>query len=327
MMKVLYGIQGTGHGHISRARDIIPQLAQIYDLDVLISGYNNKLKIDYPIRYKLNGISFVYGHGGISITQSLRRLRIGQFLKDVKELPVRDYDLIISDFEPITAWAARLRGVHSLNLSHQASFISDKIPRPPKISSFAEGVIRNFAPCDEAIGFHFQNYDAFILPPIIRKEIRDLDPYKAKHITVYLPAWSVNDLVEVFEKLDFVEWQVFTPYVETQERNGNITLLPISNEKFLKSVEGCIGLVTSSGFESCAEAMFLGKKLFTVPIRNQYEQYCNAAALRGMGVSVRFPDEIDSLEDDLEMWLHSDEKVALPTYATAKDVVQQLQPA
>jgi hypothetical protein len=46
------------------------------------------------------------------------------------------------------------------------------------------------------------------------------------------------------------------------------------------------GVVTSAGFETCAEAMYLGKKLLVIPIRNQYEQACNAAALEQLGVHV-----------------------------------------
>ena len=37
-MKILYAIQGTGNGHLSRARDIIPILQKKGDVDILVSG-------------------------------------------------------------------------------------------------------------------------------------------------------------------------------------------------------------------------------------------------------------------------------------------------
>ncbi|MGL5401221.1 MAG: glycosyltransferase family protein, partial [Plesiomonas shigelloides] len=38
-MKLLYGIQGTGNGHLSRARELVPALrAQGIRVDVLCSG-------------------------------------------------------------------------------------------------------------------------------------------------------------------------------------------------------------------------------------------------------------------------------------------------
>jgi predicted glycosyltransferase len=37
-MKVLYAIQGTGNGHLSRAEDIVPQLRKRCQVDILVSG-------------------------------------------------------------------------------------------------------------------------------------------------------------------------------------------------------------------------------------------------------------------------------------------------
>jgi len=36
-MKVLYAIQGTGNGHLSRAEDIVPYLQKRCDVDILVS--------------------------------------------------------------------------------------------------------------------------------------------------------------------------------------------------------------------------------------------------------------------------------------------------
>jgi hypothetical protein len=56
---------------------------------------------------------------------------------------------------------------------------------------------------------------------------------------------------------------------------------------YYKSLASCEGLITGGGFESPAEALYLGKKLMVIPMKGQYEQQCNAAALTDMGVSVR----------------------------------------
>jgi hypothetical protein len=45
-------------------------------------------------------------------------------------------------------------------------------------------------------------------------------------------------------------------------------------------------VICGAGFETPAEALFLGKKLLVVPMKGQYEQQCNAAALKEMGVPV-----------------------------------------
>ena len=67
-MKVLYAIQATGNGHISRAQELIPLLQKNIDLDILVSGTAADIALDYPIRYRFHGLSFVVGkHGGIHL--------------------------------------------------------------------------------------------------------------------------------------------------------------------------------------------------------------------------------------------------------------------
>ena len=53
---------------------------------------------------------------------------------------------------------------------------------------------------------------------------------------------------------------------------------------FLNELAKCEGLLCSAGFEAPAEALYLGKKLFVIPIKGQYEQDCNAAALKRLGI-------------------------------------------
>jgi uncharacterized protein (TIGR00661 family) len=322
-MKILYAIQGTGHGHLSRAREILPALFEHYEVDILVSGYNSKLHIDYPIKYRCKGISFIYGHGGISWSKSLRELDLLTYLKETVQLDVKQYDLVISDFEPVSAWAAKLRKVPSLSMSHQAAFESTKTPRPSKISKVAEFVMKHYAPCDKSIAFHFESYDQFIMPPIIRKEVRDLSPFPGKHITVYLPAFPKELLMEVFGKLKTREWHIFSPNVDVRKRIKNSILIPVNNTEFLSSLEGSDGLITSAGFESCAEAMYLGKKLLTIPIQHQYEQYCNAAALKKLGVAV-IPHISDALSARIANWLDDDEPISLAQYSTGEDVITKL---
>ena len=51
-MKVLYALQGTGNGHVARAREIVPILASRCDLDVLVAGTQSQIALEYPIRFK-----------------------------------------------------------------------------------------------------------------------------------------------------------------------------------------------------------------------------------------------------------------------------------
>jgi predicted glycosyltransferase len=52
-MKILYAIQGTGNGHLSRARDIVPVLMKNHDVEILVSGSQSDVDFPYPVKYQL----------------------------------------------------------------------------------------------------------------------------------------------------------------------------------------------------------------------------------------------------------------------------------
>ncbi len=308
-MKVLYAIQGTGNGHISRARDVIPALKRHCDLDLLISGRQSEVKLPDPIKYQYKGFSFVYNRkGGLSYARSGWSNLSPQLMREILSLPVKQYDLIINDFEPVSAWAARLRGVPCVAMGHQASFLSEDTPRPSKRDPLGEMVLKHYAPASQAIGFHFERYDDFIFPPVIREDIRKQEPSDQGHYTVYLPAFRDGVLIGMLRQLPGVEWQVFSKYAKTESRVGNVWVRPVDNDKFLTSFVSCRGMLTGAGFESPAEALYMGKKLFCIPIKGQYEQHCNAASLERMGVAIAWRVDrhfIGKISD----WIQDDERV------------------
>lgn len=304
-MKILYAIQGTGNGHVSRAREVIPALKGMADVDVFLSGGNSTIDIGNEIKYFSKGVSFEYGKkGDLDYWKTFRKLQPARVLKEVREFPAEKYDLIINDFEFISAYAAKLKNVPCISFSHQASLLSNCAPRPNARNVLGEFILNHYAPTKYAVGLHFKQYDDFIFTPIIRKEIRQLNPIQLGHYTVYLPAVGTNELINVLSKIPDVRWEVFSrthkfPYIEK-----NITIRPIQNDRFIESLASCQGLLCSAGFESPAEAMYLGKKLFVIPIAGQYEQQCNAEALREMNIPVSSM-QLTELIPKLQQWINS----------------------
>lgn len=322
-MKILYGIQGTGHGHLSRARELLPELGKHASVDVMISGHNSTLELDNPVKYRKRGISLSYdSNGGVSVLGTLRDLRPIRFLTDVQSISISNYDLVISDYEPVSAWSAKFESTPSVALSHQAAFLSSSSPRPPKRSRTAEAILQHFAPADRAIGFHFKSYDDFIKPPIIRSAIRELEVSRWNHMTIYLPAYHHNVLQQIFAPFSHMNWHIFSPFCSQTFEEQNCLVHPVSYQPFLKSFASCRGVICSAGFETCAEAMYLGKKLLVVPIRHQYEQACNAAALEEMGVMT-----LDTLEDRslrIWNWLENQNLVTIDEIAEPKEIVEHI---
>ncbi len=83
------------------------------------------------------------------------------------------------------------------------------------------------------------------------------------------------------------------------------------------------GILCGAGFESPAEALFLEKKLLVIPMKNQYEQHCNAAALKIMGVPV-----IKSFKkkyiDKIETWVGSESKVSVDYKDNTEEIIDMI---
>lgn len=285
-MKILYAIQGTGNGHVSRAREIVPLLQQHGEVDLLISGTQVDVKLAQEIKYNFHGFSFIFGKkGGVDHYKTWKNMNLFQFKKDIDAIPLRDYNIILNDFEPISAWACKLQGIESVSLSHQASFKSKRVPRPKTID-WGKLILSRYAPTTHHIGFHFDRYDDFIYTPVIRSEIRALTSTNLGHYTVYLPAIDDKHLVNVLKQIPQVRWEVFSKHTKVPYADGNVFVEPVNNEKFNQSMASCEGVFTGGGFEGPAEALHLRKKLLVAPMRFQYEQQCNAYALKQFGLPV-----------------------------------------
>ena len=286
-MKILYAIQGTGNGHLSRARDIIPILRKKGEVDILVSGIQADVSLPFAIKYQFKGLSFVFGkNGGVDIVSTYLKMDMRELLKDIEKIPIEEYDLIINDFEPVTSWACKQKGLECIALSHQSAVLSKYAPKPKKKDPLGKTVLKYYAPSTAQYGFHFSKFDKNIFTPVIRREIRDLKPENKRHYTVYLPAYDDDRLLKHLKKFKSTQWDVFSKHNKKVIVQDNIKIQPIDNEAFIKSLATCKGVLCGAGFETPAEALFLKKKLLVIPMKTQYEQQCNAAALAKMGVPV-----------------------------------------
>lgn len=321
-MKILYAIQGTGNGHVSRAREIIPHLEKLGELDLLLSGTQAEVELDQPIKYRFHGFGFVFGKkGGVDILKSWKEFDTRSFIRDLKSLPVESYDLIINDFEPVSAWACKLKGKECISLSHQSAFYSKKTPH---LKGFHWGriIMNNYAPTTDHVGFHFERYDDFIRTPVIRSEIRRLPTCDKGHYTVYLPAYSDEFILNQTTKHPEVKWRVFSKHSKESYEMQNTKVYPINNQLFQDSLASCTGLLTGGGFEGPAEALFLGKKVLSVPMSNQYEQQCNSLALERMGVPVIWKET--QFSSKLKSWVESSERVEVHFPDETAEVIEKL---
>lgn len=288
-MKILFGIQATGNGHISRSTEIykiLKQHPEVEKLDVLISGGKAKMSLPFEVTYEYKGLSFYYGKKGkISIFKSIGKANMLSMFIGLMKVPFRQYDLIISDFEPISLWGAKLAGVKRVGIGNMYSMSSKKFPVPQKFS-ILNLYTRIVCPTHNKIAMHFQKFDDFVYYPVIRSEIRNAVISDKDFTLVYLNSFRDEELMKCFteDKLRNRKFIIYSAVATRAYTYENCTVKPLNNESFISDIVSCSRVITAGGFQTISEALYLGKKLFVIPIKQHSEQRDNARILEQMGV-------------------------------------------
>ncbi|AZG71982.1 MJ1255/VC2487 family glycosyltransferase [Shewanella livingstonensis] len=279
-MKILYGVQGTGNGHISRARLMSKALKQHnIDVDFLFSGrtpqyyFDMQCFGDYQTRA---GMTFVTKNGRVNTVKTARYNLQTPILSEIKQLDLSGYDLVLNDFEPVSAWAAKQQRVPSIAISHQAAL---QYPVPKQGHSwFNEFLLKHFAPVDIALGCHWHHFGFPILPPFV-----EVSPNGGDHshqILVYLPFEDADSIAAFLAPFDQYHFFVYHSTQPLQGFAGHIHWHGFDREGFKQHMAHCGGVIGNAGFELASEAMTLGKKLLVKPLLGQFEQSANVAALQ-----------------------------------------------
>ena len=129
-----------------------------------------------------------------------------------------------------------------------------------------------------------------ILPPLLRSQLRELKPSTGDFILTYMVNPGYGEEVKAFaERNPHLKIEAFwdnKAHPDTLQVLPNLVFHPVNDQLFLEKMAACRGLVSTAGFESIAEAMYLGKPVMAVPVQGQYEQACNAldAQISGAGI-------------------------------------------
>jgi uncharacterized protein (TIGR00661 family) len=284
-LKILYGVQGTGNGHIARARAMSDALKkQNVDVQFLFSG-RDKGKFfsmesfgDYQVR---RGLTFVSEQGEVNHLKTVLNNNAFSLMSEIRDLDLSEYDLVLNDFEPISAWAAQRQKKTSIGISHQNAF---RYPIPQKDATWLDKqIVHRFAPANFHLGLHWYHFDQPILPPIVNTRIMQTE--KQNFILVYLPFESIHEVSDLLLRFANQSFVCYHPAVIDNESVENIQFCPLGHESFQVHLHHCSGVIANGGFELPSEAMSLGKKLLLKPLSGQFEQQSNVATLEMLGLA------------------------------------------
>jgi uncharacterized protein (TIGR00661 family) len=318
--RILYGVQGTGNGHLSRSREIIRNLkANGHEVQVIVSGRHPDLFWDMEVFEPftaLEGLTFSTKRGRLQYLKTARRLNLLKFFRDIRCFDARGVDVVITDFEPVSARIARRHRLTSIGIGHQYAF-RHKIPIA-NVDPVALYVIRRFAPADYCLGLHWHHFNQPILPPIIPNHMTVATTFSPNKILVYLPFEEIDDIRRLLSPFKTHHFFVYHQ-ISADSDEGHLHLRTYSRPGFLRDLAESSGVITNAGFELASEALHLGKKILAKPLARQMEQLSNAKALdllklgtvmkrldpeavnaflvRRKGVAVRYPDVARMIAD------------------------------
>ncbi|NTU92575.1 MAG: hypothetical protein HGB29_04680 [Chlorobiaceae bacterium] len=302
-MKILFGVQGTGNGHISRSRELVRKLKEDgHDVQVVISGRSEdelrEIEIFRPYRV-LKGLTLVTYRGRMNYIDTMFQLDLVRLMSDVITLDLGGVDLVITDFEPVTAMAARIKGLPSVGFGHQYAF-PFRIP-VARGSLFEKYTLLNFAPARYNAGLHWHHFNQPIFPPVIPESLyrAERPPEDPRKILVYLPFEEVADVEEFVRPFDGYSFFIYGK-VKVDRDSEHLHFRSYSRQGFLRDLMECGGVVCNAGFELPGEALHLGKKLLLRPLDGQIEQESNALAM----VELHYGMAMHRLDPDiLSHWL------------------------
>ncbi|MFK8042983.1 MJ1255/VC2487 family glycosyltransferase [Congregibacter sp.] len=318
-MKILYGVQGTGNGHLSRARAMARAFAaRNIDVDYLFSGRSVNRYFDMQVfgQFRVcEGLTLACSNGKLSYLKTCVGNNYGRLLRDVLTLDLSDYDLVLTDFEPITAWAGWLRGKTVVSIGHQPAF-DHRVPMAGH-DLRSRFVMRMFAPGSVRLGMHWDSFQAPILPPIVNVDHApgSTEPRK---VVVYLPFENQLEVQAVLAQIPEYNFYIYAPDNVASTR-GNLHVLPTSLKGFQEDLATCAAVICNAGFELSSECIALGKRLLVKPLDKQMEQSSNALALSQLG----YGETLEALRvGPIHNWLNSSAPVYRVYYPdVAREVV------
>lgn len=304
MARIVYGVSGEGSGHSSRAAAMGRYLVEAGHTARMVSydrGYRN-LHDAFDV-FETQGLHIANRDNRVSIsrtiTENLRKSpQLCRNLLQLRRNLFRDFrpHAVITDFEPMTAYLARLCRVPLMSLDNQHRIRYMKYECPPALrrdERLTRFVIRLMIPRPDVslvTTFYFgepKNDHTFLFPPILRDEVRAIPASRGQHILVYL-SFGFDTFIERLKARPEHRFVLYGYNRAAQE--DNITFKEFSREGFLHDMAGSRAVMASAGFTTLTEALYYRKPYLALPMRGQFEQQLNAVLVEQLGYGVNAPD-------------------------------------
>ena len=302
MANILYGVNGEGAGHSSRAREVPSHLkARGHTLHVASfdRGLQN-LRADFEVT-EIYGLRFAYANNKVryrkTVTKNLASVRqAAKSLRRLSELADEwRIDAVITDFEPLTCHVGHRKHLPVISIDNQHCLTNTDVSYPPECrrdAAVAKLVTKMMVPRADAylttafFTTQIRKPRTFLFPPILRQEILSARPQAGQDVLVYVTS-PAPALVKL---LTGIRGSFIAYGFGREGREGNIAFRKPSLDGFLRDLVNAKAVIANAGFSLVTEALHLGKPYLAIPVKHQFEQIFNAYWVAKSGYGSYWPD-------------------------------------
>jgi uncharacterized protein (TIGR00661 family) len=332
-LRCLFVVQGEGRGHLTQAMALRRMLCDAgHRVGGVVVGKSQGQAVPAFFREAFDGpVTLVDSPAFVSdgADRSVRpwatlAREIGRAPTFWRSLRVLDAaierhepDVVVNFFEPLMGFYAMSRrpGVPVVAVAHQYMFLHPTYRFPPgrRVQRWTARAFARLTAWGATRRLALSLYPApdrpednlFVLPPLLRDDLfrQPRDQSEPFFLVYILNSGYADEVIRWHERHPEVPLHCFwdRPDVAPVEAyDETLTFHQLDDDKFLAYMARCQGFVSTAGFESIAEAMYLDTPVQAVPVEGHYEQLCNAVDAVRAGAGIRSAHfDIDRLRDAL----------------------------
>ena len=283
-------------GHATRSQPIIEHLKKRHKVRIFAGGKALPYLRRYFSVHWLASTHLVYRDNAVHDVRSVllnivrSPLYAVSFISLLCVMLFRRPDVLITDFEPWSAWAAMLTGVPVVSIALPACESREASTFPQRHRGShrkMHAVARAFIPRADAVVmpsfFVPAGMDARVQPvkPVIRAELASRTPTSGAHVLVYQTSSSNQRLLNALKSFPRQQFVIYG--FPRDDRDANLRFKRFNEKEFFDDLASAKAVIANGGLSLLCEALYFRKPVLSIPVAGQCEQIINAHYLEKLG--------------------------------------------
>ncbi len=307
--KFVFAVQGEGRGHLTQAIATYELLTeQGHEVAAVLIGSSTRREIPGFVRQRIKCPVLTYSSPNFVTDKENKSIKLGKTLwKTLAQwkshrnsmqlirttIASLQPDLLLNFYEPLVGACSLLKPlpVKTISIAHQFLYLHPEFEFPEDSPAKEKWAIQQYtrltaARADAMLALSFypmarpQYKNIQVCPPLLRREVARQELFEGDYILVYLlNSGYMQEVINWHKNHPQVQVHCFTDSGTVKGKwqyHENLYFHSLDDQKFLRYMANAKGLVTTAGFESVCEAMYMGKPVLMVPVQGHFEQWCNA---------------------------------------------------